>query len=135
MGQGGAWQGAWKHGQPGRLLNKGLGHMGSLLLLKAFWVCLQRPGPPPTHASSRSPHLTSRYLISSHLIPQVVEDSPVQMDVSIPSAGGKSASALLVPPLLTLLKAQDAGVRKQAAACLNLMARDMPGGLVDSLDK
>ncbi len=46
-----------------------------------------------------------------------------------------TASCVLVPPLLKLLPSSaSADVRRAAAACLNLMAREMPPGIHKNLE-
>ncbi len=81
-------------------------------------------------------------------LPQVVEESPVQMEVSVPvpaapgspappapAAQSAASSSLLAPLLLKLLQAApSADVKRQAVAVLNLMARDMPAGIAQNLD-
>jgi hypothetical protein len=79
---------------------------------------------------------------------QMVEDSPICMEASVPAPPGAlpadaapgtngasvAASTLLVPPMLKLLQSGGVNVRRQAAACLNLMAKDMPPGIQKNLD-
>ncbi|KAL6765647.1 ARM repeat-containing protein [Haematococcus lacustris] len=71
---------------------------------------------------------------------KIVEESPVQMDVTLAQGpGGPSTattvSCVLVPPLLQLLQHSSADVRCQACACLNLMARDQPLGIANNSDR
>ncbi len=82
-------------------------------------------------------------LVPTPCTAQVVEESPVQMEATMPAAGTTgaageatcSASVLLVPPLLQLLQTAATGdIRRQAVACLNLMARDMTAGIATNLD-
>ncbi len=73
---------------------------------------------------------------------QIVEESPFQMEATLSGdASGAAqqrttAAGLLTPPLLALLKsAPTADTRRQAVAVLNLMARDLPAGILDHIDE
>jgi hypothetical protein len=69
---------------------------------------------------------------------QIVEESPLQLECTVPGASAESAtvSHVIVPPLLKLMHVPGSGdIRRQATACLNAIAREMPPGMHDNLDK
>lgn len=81
--------------------------------------------------------VTSRKGVPLRVPSQIVEESPVQLEQELARRGQDgptTASCVLVPPLLKLLQVQSPEIRRQAAACLNLMAREMPPGIHDNLD-
>lgn len=66
--------------------------------------------------------------------PQILEDHPTKIEAPVLSAGGAPASTIVVPPLLRLMQSPSEDVRRSAVACLNMMAPDMPKGLIDNID-
>ncbi|GIL70967.1 hypothetical protein Vretifemale_1626 [Volvox reticuliferus] len=56
------------------------------------------------------------------------------MEVDLAGSGGASASSLVVPPLLQLLRSTVDDVRCMAVACLNLMAPHMLKGLQENVE-
>lgn len=73
-----------------------------------------------------------------HCAPQIVEESPIQMEISVPppnpGEAAAPASVHLVPALLRLLQTAPPDLKRQALAVLNLMTRDMPPGIATHLD-
>ncbi|GLI64504.1 hypothetical protein VaNZ11_007770 [Volvox africanus] len=65
---------------------------------------------------------------------KVLEDHPSQMEVVLAGSDGASASSLVVPPLLQLLRSAVDDVRCMAVACLNLMAPHMLKGLQENVE-
>mmetsp|Transcript_21721 Transcript_21721/g.47478 ORF Transcript_21721/g.47478 Transcript_21721/m.47478 type:complete len:916 (+) Transcript_21721:105-2852(+) len=67
---------------------------------------------------------------------KIIEDHPSQMEVQLSAVPGTSATAssTLCGLLLKLMQSPHVDIRRQSVACLNLLAKDMPAGLLDSLD-
>lgn len=67
-----------------------------------------------------------------------MEESPLQLECTVPGSSSEQAtvSHVIVPPLLKLMHAPgSAEIRRQATACLNAIAREMPAGMHDNLEK